>query len=89
MSITTHPRIGTPVVILDNRTLRAAFSPARDGLKLAQDVSPGNTSSNSASPVGTAETAGNGFSRPCGTNHLSLPNPGLASWAKFRRPCRD
>ena len=39
------------------------------------------------SPAGTAETVGNGFSRPFGTSHLSLPNPGLTSWAKFRRPC--
>jgi hypothetical protein len=36
-------------------------------LTLAQDVSPGNLSNNSASPAGTAETAGNGFGRACGT----------------------
>ena len=36
------------------------------GLNLAQDVSPGNvkTSSNSASPAGTAETTGRKFSGP-------------------------
>ena len=56
------------------------------GLNLAQDVSPGNTSSNSASPAGTAEMAGNGFSRPYGTRHLSLPNPGLTSWATIFSP---
>ena len=61
--------------------------PRRGGLNLAQDVSPGNTSSNSASPVGTAETAGNGFSRPYGTRHLSSPNPGLTSRATLSRPC--
>ena len=49
--------------------------PRRGGLNLAQDVSPGNTSSNSASPAGTAETAGNGFSRPSRTT----------SWANVSR----
>ena len=33
-------------------------------LNLAQDVSPGKTSSDSASPAGTAETAGKKFSGP-------------------------
>ena len=68
------------VVIDGPKCLRENHRPSsvpQGRLNLAQDDSPGNMSSNSASPAGTAETTGNGFTRPCGTRHLSLPNPGL------------
>ena len=44
-------------------------------LNLAQDGVLGDMSSDSASPAGTAQTAGNRFSRPSGTEHLSVPKP--------------
>src|SRR5271170_2022131 len=40
------------------------------------------------SPAGTAETHGNGFSRPYGTSRIAATFPRTASWAKFGSPLR-
>jgi hypothetical protein len=60
--------------------LLANSAPKGTALNLAQDVSPGYSPCNSASLAGTAETAGYGFSRPCGTGLgtvvlTQIPNP--------------
>jgi hypothetical protein len=64
-------------------------------LNLAQDVSPGFHLKKLPSPAGTTGNYRGLFgmpgrvilSRPYGTSLVSLNNPGLESWAKFRRPC--
>jgi len=53
-------------------TFTSRVQSRRDDLKVAQDVSPGNTLSNSASPVGTAEE---GWIQPSLRDCPSLPIP--------------
>src|ERR1700733_8128294 len=58
-------------------------------LNLAQDASPGLELKGRPSPAGTAEDEPRRNSPsavPAGLNHVSLMDPGLASWAKFSRP---
>jgi hypothetical protein len=66
-----------------------------NSLNLAQDVGPGFDLRKQPSPVGTTENHRELsrmpdwaiLSRPFGTSYVGLINPGLTSWAKFRRPC--
>jgi hypothetical protein len=61
-------------------------------LNLAQDASPGLNLKGRPSPVGTAENRprhnpGEPSTVPAGTQSCFMLYPGLASWAKFNRPC--
>ena len=73
-------------LVCANRRVRTTVPQGR--MNLDQDDNPGNMSSNSARPTGTAETAENEFSRPMRElrHTSSLPQPRTASWAKFSRP---
>src|SRR5271165_5518906 len=70
-----------------NRLLINAARVPKGRLNLAQDASPGLKHERANSPAGTAEHRSTGFQPSLtGLGPWDSVNPGLTSWAKFKRP---